>query len=99
LYTCGPRHSGHRGRCGYGGRGRSGKLGIPQQQHAADGLDALVDRGLDGGIGGDVGALRIDRDGAREEEQPHLHTHENAYDEHEAVEERLILVAQRRSPR
>ena len=50
------------------------------------------------GIFGDVQALRVDRDRAHEEEQSHGGAHENADDEHEAVEELLIVLAQRRAP-
>ena len=42
--------------------------------------------------------LRVDRDRAHEEEQSHGCAHENADDEHEAVEELLIVLAQRRAP-
>jgi hypothetical protein len=42
--------------------------------------------------------LRVDRDRPHEEEQADADAHENADDEHERVEELLIVLAQRRAP-
>ena len=81
-----------------GGRCSRGELRVAHQEHAADGLDALVDGGLHSRILRDVQPLRVDRDRAHEEEQRHGHAHENADDEHEAVEKLLIVLAQRRAP-
>jgi hypothetical protein len=95
-----PRHDGGDGRRRRDGRRGGGReLGVAHQEHAADGLDALVDRGLHGRVVDDVEPLRIDRDRPHEKEQAHGDAGENADDEHEGVEELLIVLAQRRAPK
>ncbi len=78
--------------------GRCGReLGVPEQQHMTHGLDARADGRDHGRVGRYVLALGVDRDSPREKEQAGGDAHQDADHEHEAVEELLVLMAQRLS--
>src|SRR5690606_10546266 len=85
-------------RCGGGRSLRRGELLVPDQDDFTDRLDARVDLGPNPRVRLDELTLRVDRDRPREEEQPHGDAYQNADDEHEAVEELLVLVPQSEDP-
>ena len=94
LYTCGPDIAAATGvGVAHGSRGRCLELCRTEQQYAADRLDPLLDLRLDHGIVFQILALRLERDRPHEEEQANGNPHEDADDEHEAVEELLVVLA------